>query len=120
LQDRKLGLADQWLKNVQDVRAKHWDQLSGMKKVLQFNRLCELNVIEQVLHVTETSISDAWERQQRISVHGWIYGVENGPAGSRPLHFTARRTKSVTRPQSIVLSKQPDSRSTVLATPHQY
>jgi Carbonic anhydrase len=79
LQDRKLGLADQWLKNVQEVRAKHWDQLSGMKKVLQFNRLCELNVIEQVLHVTETSImQNAWERQQRISVHGWIYGVENG------------------------------------------
>jgi carbonic anhydrase len=50
-----------------------------MKKVLQFNRLCELNVIEQVLHVTETSIlRNAWERQQRISVHGWIYGIENG------------------------------------------
>jgi carbonic anhydrase len=79
LQDRKLGLADQWLKNVHEVRAKHWDQLSGMKKVLQFNRLCELNVIEQVLHVTETSIlRNAWERQQRISVHGWIYGIENG------------------------------------------
>jgi carbonic anhydrase len=79
LQDRKLGLADQWLKNVHEVRAKHWDQLSGMKKSFSFNRLCELNVIEQVLHVTETSIlRNAWERQQRISVHGWIYGIENG------------------------------------------
>jgi len=53
--------------------------LSAMKKVLQFRRLCELNVIEQVLHVTETSIiRDAWQRQQRVSVHGWIYGIENG------------------------------------------
>jgi len=79
LQDRKIGLADQWLKNVHDVRMKHWPQLSAMKKVLQFRRLCELNVIEQVLHVTETSIiRDAWQRQQRVSVHGWIYGIENG------------------------------------------
>src|SRR6187401_850532 len=79
LEDRKLGLADQWLKNVRDVRTKHWDQLSGMKKDLQSRRLCELNVIEQVLHVTQTGIvQDAWERKQQISVHGWIYGVENG------------------------------------------
>ena len=79
LEDRKLGLADQWLKNVREVRTKHWDQLSGMKKDLQSRRLCELNVIEQVLHVTQTGIvQDAWERKQQISVHGWIYGVENG------------------------------------------
>jgi carbonic anhydrase len=79
LEDRKLGLADQWLKNVRDVRTKHWDQLSGMEKKLQSRRLCELNVIEQVLHVTQTGIvRDAWERKQQISVHGWIYGVENG------------------------------------------
>ena len=79
LQDRKFGLADQWLKNVHDVRIKHWEQLAEMKKVLQFRRLCELNVIEQVLHVTQTSIiRDAWQRQQRVSVHGWIYGIENG------------------------------------------
>jgi carbonic anhydrase len=79
LQDRKLGLSDQWLKHVHDVRKKHWDQLSGLKKVLQLNRLCELNVIEQVVHVTETSIvRGAWARQQRVSVHGWIYGIESG------------------------------------------
>ena len=79
LQDRKFGLADQWLKNVHEVRTKHWPQLSGMKKVLQFRRLCELNVIEQVVHVTETSIvQNAWARQQRVSIHGWIYGIEDG------------------------------------------
>ena len=79
LQDRKLGLSDQWLKHVHDVRRKYWDQLADMKKVLQLNRLCELNVIEQVFNVTQTSIiQDAWARQQRVSVHGWIYGIENG------------------------------------------
>jgi carbonic anhydrase len=79
LQDRKLGLSDQWLKYVHDVRKKYWDQLADMKKVLQLNRLCELNVIEQVFNVTQTSIiQDAWARQQRVSVHGWIYGIENG------------------------------------------
>jgi len=79
LQERKLGLSDQWLKYVHDVRRKYWDQLADMKKVLQLNRLCELNVIEQVFNVTQTSIiQDAWARQQRVSVHGWIYGIENG------------------------------------------
>jgi len=79
LDDRKLGLADQWLKNVRDVRTKHWDQLSGMPKRLQSRRLSELNVIEQVVHVTETGIvRDAWARKQQLSVHGWIYGVEDG------------------------------------------
>jgi carbonic anhydrase len=79
LEDRKLGLADQWLKYVREVRTKHWDQLSGMRKDLQSRRLSELNVIEQVLNVTQTGIvRDAWERKQPISIHGWIYGVENG------------------------------------------
>jgi carbonic anhydrase len=79
LQDLKLGLSDQWLKYVREVRTKHWDQLVDMKRVLQLNRLCELNVIEQAFNVTQTSIiQDAWARQQRVSVHGWIYGIENG------------------------------------------
>ena len=79
LQDRKLGLSDQWLNHVRDVRSKHADQLDSMKKTLQLNRLCELNVIEQAIHVTETSIvRDAWARQQRVSVHALIYGIETG------------------------------------------
>ncbi len=79
LEDRKLGLADEWIKHVQNVRDKHSEELSSLKKVIKFNRLCELNVIEQVHHVAETSIVlDAWARQQRVSIHGWIYAIENG------------------------------------------
>jgi len=79
LQERKLGLSDQWLKYVHDVRTKHSTQLGEMKKTLQLNRLCELNVIEQALNVTQTSvIRDAWARQQRVSVHALIYGIESG------------------------------------------
>jgi carbonic anhydrase len=79
LQGRKLGLADDWLKYVELVRTKHWDQLKDMKKTLQLNRLCELNVIEQAINVTKTSIVQAaWAREQKVSIHGWIYGIESG------------------------------------------
>ena len=79
LEDRSLGLSDQWLKYVRNVRDKHWEQLSALKKVIRFNRLCELNVIEQVLNVSRTNVArDAWARQQRISIHGWIYAIDNG------------------------------------------
>ena len=79
LEDRTLGFSDQWLQHVRDVRDKHREQLDGVRKVIRSRRLCELNVIEQVLHVAQTSIvSEAWSRQQRISIHGWIYAIDNG------------------------------------------
>ena len=79
LDNRTLGLADQWLKHVGHVRDKHAVQLSELRKVLKLNRLCELNVIEQAFNLAQTSvIRDAWQRQQRVSVHGWIYAIEDG------------------------------------------
>jgi len=79
LQNRSLGLSDHWLKYVRDIRDKHWEQLNMLEKTSQFNRLCELNVIEQALNVSRTSIvQNAWSRQQSISIHGWIYSIENG------------------------------------------
>ena len=79
LEDRKLGLSDRWLQHVRDVRDKHWDQLSALTKSDRFNRLCELNVVEQVFNVAQTSVvRDAWSRQQEVSIHGWIYAIENG------------------------------------------
>ena len=79
VEDRRLGLSDEWLKHVRDVRDKHWGQLAALDKALRCDRLCELNVMEQVLHVAETSIvRDAWSRQQEISIHGWIYSISNG------------------------------------------
>jgi carbonic anhydrase len=79
LENRSLGLADRWLKHVSDVLDKHREQLNAVKKVIRFKRLCELNVIEQVRNVSETTVvQDAWARQQRITIHGWIYAIEDG------------------------------------------
>jgi carbonic anhydrase len=79
LEGRSLGLSDQWLKHVRDVRDKHRAQLGALEKAFQWNRLCELNVIEQVINVARTStVQDAWSRQQSLSIHGWIYAIDDG------------------------------------------
>lgn len=80
LQNTRYGLIDNWLRHVQDVRAKHDAQLSAINDQSdRMRRLCELNVIEQVIHVSQTTIvQHAWERGQVLAVHGWIYGVQDG------------------------------------------
>jgi len=79
LQDRSLGLCDQWLKHVSSVRAKYREQLAQLEDADRFDRLCQLNVIEQVLNVSRTQVvQDAWSRQQRLTIHGWIYAIGNG------------------------------------------
>jgi len=76
----RLGLVDNWLRHLQDVRHKHENRLVNLPELTQrLDRLCELNVIEQVLNVCHTSIvRDAWQRGQSLSVHGWIYGLRDG------------------------------------------
>ena len=80
LQRDRIGLSDNWLRHVQDVRAKHEKRLAGAASDIEAcDRLCELNVIEQVSHVFQTTIArDAWERGQELSVHGWVYGLQDG------------------------------------------
>ncbi len=80
LQGQRLGLADNWLRHVQDVRQKHEARLAQASDDTEAaNRLCELNVIEQVANVCQTTIAlDAWERGQELAVHGWIYGLQDG------------------------------------------
>jgi carbonic anhydrase len=75
-----LGLVDNWLRHVQDVREKHEAELANLPDLEQrHNRLCELNVVEQVANVCQTSIvRDAWRRGQEVAVHGWIYGLQDG------------------------------------------
>ncbi len=74
----RLGLSDNWLRHVQDVRQKH-EKVVAAAGTGSANRLCELNVIEQVANVCQTTIVlDAWERGQELAIHGWIYGLENG------------------------------------------
>ena len=78
----RVGLADNWLRHVQDVHEKHEHTLHGCaSEAAAADRLCELNVIEQVQNVCQTSIArDAWERGQELCVHGWIYGLADGLA----------------------------------------
>ena|SRR5215204_3539319 len=80
LNNRTFGLIDNWLRHVQDVRNKHQALLSGSRDSShRLNRLCELNVIEQVVNVCHTTIvQSAWQREQPLSVHGWIYGIRDG------------------------------------------
>jgi carbonic anhydrase len=80
LRRERLGLSDNWLRHVEDVREKHRASLAGLSgEAKAADRLCELNVIEQVANVCQTTIArDAWERGQELTVHGWIYGIGNG------------------------------------------
>lgn len=76
----KLGLIDNWLRHVQDVRLKHEALLADVVEDSQrVDRLCSLNVIEQVVNVCQTTIvQQAWERGQTLSVYGWVYGLDDG------------------------------------------
>jgi carbonic anhydrase len=80
LRGARLGLSDNWLRHVQDVRQKYEAALAKSGRESEAaNRLCELNVIEQVANVCQTTIArDAWERGQDLVVHGWVYGIEDG------------------------------------------
>ena len=80
LRNDRLGLIDNWLRHVQDVRGKHRAQIDALPdETRRHDRLCELNVIEQVVNVSQTTVvQEAWGRGQRLSVHGWIYGVGDG------------------------------------------
>lgn len=80
LHNRTFGLIDNWLRHVQDVRNKHAHLLSVCRNDTdQLQRLCELNVIEQVVNVCQTTmVQIAWQRGQALAVHGWIYGLADG------------------------------------------
>jgi len=80
LQNQRVGLADNWLRHVRDVHAKHDAKVGAMPDVPhRIDRLCELNVIEQVANVCQTTIArDAWDRGQELAVHGWVYGLRDG------------------------------------------
>jgi carbonic anhydrase len=77
----RIGLADNWLRHVYDVRLRHRQRLNHLPQEALEATLCEMNVIEQVGHVAMSNVmQDAWGRGQKISVHGWIYGVSDGLA----------------------------------------
>lgn len=95
MQQQELGLIDNWLRHIRDIHHKYREELQQLEREEQrVNRLCELNVLEQVNHVCETSIvQNAWARGQELSVHGWIYAIDDGHL--RDLHL------SINTPQQI-------------------
>ena len=73
------GLIDNWLRHVADVAEKHADALAALPDERRADRLCELNVAEQVVNVCQTTIvEDAWARDHPLTVHGLVYGLEDG------------------------------------------
>lgn len=104
LRRERLGLSDNWLRHVQDVREKHQKILAGLSDQDEASdRLCELNVIEQVVNVCQTTIArDAWERGQELAVHGWIYGLQNGLL--RDLNVTVAAFRQATAAYDAAIS----------------
>jgi carbonic anhydrase len=108
LTDKRVGLADNWLRHVKDVHQKHERYLGDVIPTpKRQDRLCELNVIEQVVNVCETTIvQDAWTRGQELTVHGWAYRLETGlvndlgMSSSSIEEMTERYAKSVKRYES--------------------
>ncbi len=79
LRGLRIGLADNWLRHIQDVRLRHRKRLEHLPPEVQEDTLCEMNVIEQVGNVAlSTVLQDAWARGQEVAVHGWIYGLKDG------------------------------------------
>ncbi len=79
LQGIRVGLADNWLRHLQDVRLRHRRRLEHLPAAQQEDVLCEMNVIEQVGNVAlSTVLQDAWGRGQKVAVHGWVYGLSDG------------------------------------------
>jgi len=79
LENRRVGLADNWIRHITDVRDRHRGILDNIAPDKRFDALVELNVIEQVVNVcVSTVMTDAWAKGQKITVHGWAYGVHDG------------------------------------------
>lgn len=79
LEDQRHGLVDNWLRHVKDVRDKHRLLIEASAPEARIDRLCELNVVEQVVNVCQTTVvQDAWQRGQPLTVHGWVYGLGDG------------------------------------------
>ena len=79
LQDVRIGLADNWIRHVKDVRDKHAALLEQLPVQWRHDALCELNAIEQVLNVAQSTVmQDAWARGQKVQIHSWCYSLQNG------------------------------------------
>lgn len=106
MQNLKLGLIDNWLRHVQDVMHSYETILSRIEdEDKRLSRLCELNVIEQVLNVGRTTIvQNAWEGGRDLTVHGWVYGLEDGLLRDLKISITNQNELSAASERAAVVS----------------
>jgi carbonic anhydrase len=106
---KPLGLIDNWLRHVQDVAAKHATLLAGLPDDdARKERLCELNVVEQVMHVARTTIvQDAWKRGHALTLHAWIYGLRDGLVRDLGLEADSPQSLAELYPQAIAALQAP-------------
>ncbi len=97
MSDARLGIADNWLRHIRDVYDLHATRLNAITDAhTRHDRLCELNVIEQAANVCQSTVVEAaWARGQALSIHGWVYGLNNGRL--RDLNFTVTAREDVDR-----------------------
>lgn len=104
LEERRVGLADNWLRHVKDVRLAHKEWLDSLPEEKRVDALVQLNIIEQARNVCQTTVvQEAWERGQELVVHGWFYGLNNGLL--QDLRFTVRGVAEVADAYDKALAK---------------
>ena len=94
LEGIRVGLADNWIRHVTDVRDRHRDLIASVEPQWRHDVLCELNAIEQVVNIAQTTVMlDAWGRGQKVTLHGWCYGLKDGLINN--LHMTVDSTEGL-------------------------
>ncbi|MBL8273440.1 MAG: carbonic anhydrase, partial [Xanthomonadales bacterium] len=109
LEGMRLGLVDNWLRHVGDVLQKHRGLVEALEQPsLRHARLCELNVIEQVLNLCQTTVvQDAWDRGQPLAVHAWIYSLHDGRARELGDGVASRDALAATYAQALAQLTRP-------------
>lgn len=103
LHNQRIGLADLWLRHVHDVHQKHQARIDALPAELRHDRLCELNVLEQVMNVCSTIVvQDAWARGQALTIHGWVYGLKDGLV--RDMGLTVKRPEDALKRYEAALA----------------
>jgi len=103
---KRIGLADNWIRHICDIQDKHSSYLGKViDRTERFDKLCELNVVEQVVHVCQTtSVQEAWARNQPLTVHGWAYGLHDGIA--RDLGMSVANTAELKNRYDTVITNR--------------
>lgn len=106
-QNRYLGLIDNWLRHIRDVRQKHIEVLRSINDDAErFDRMCELNVVEQAHNVCHTTVvQEAWQRGQELAVHGWIYKIQDGLI--RDMNVTISRADEIAEAYKLAIQEEP-------------